>query len=1179
MKRPISSIPLQTMKQKTLRLHPKGFALVVTLSLMILLTVIAVGLLSLSSISLRSSSQGNAMATAKANARLALMLAIGELQKNAGPDTRITAPANLVNNSASSGITGVWKSWRPPFSNPNYDSAKAGSNFLGYLMSNPDPGATADPQTLPSSSSGKQQLVGNKSVGTGNTSAEISAPLVNVKAGNAGNSNGAFSYVTLDEGMKGRIDLLPSEEAEGLGEQITQVGSSARNGFETVEKMEFLKEDRDKLKETLPKLVTLNQANLESSSKDAVSKYFHDFTVSSNSLQTDVANGGLKTDLSVLFEGASGASLSVGDYGSRYLYSDTPTPFQGSSTTSDVQWSLYANYARLYRRTTTKDNPKDGMKATVPAGFEKPWSDSTLRKTRYEPNMAILKQPVMMPTVARIDTVFSIVARDNHHTQAGYPYMLHLMYLPVITLHNPYNVPLRVTGLQVEFSDIPIGFEFLINGVATNTSGLMTINQLYSNESAQRKTFKMQLSNSLSGATEVVMGAGETRIFGTPFSANNTWAAEIAANGSQTGMMFDWQSNQTAAAYTMPGMITSSKSGIGFDVDWLAPSSAGRAAWVTARKNDGVLIMNDSDTIKVRYGPKAPATATDKSFAITLRIGTGTPVEYAKTQVFYESDSKLKTIMEEGVSDRFPDKRSFPETVPRSSESPISPRQIYEASGTPIKNYALARPFAIFSVSAKTTMESFTKSRPVADTGVAFQMATVDFTGTKSSGGSSPLEFALVPVKQGGNVIESGGVKDSRGTSLQGFLFGGHGSTRGTNNATFYEIPMAPLQSIAQLRHANAGSLGAAPYVTYTIGEARAHPALPSDAVFSKVDSSRTLLDRSWLANDQLWDKYWFSTLSTLQGTAYTGSAASTQEDLAADFFGGVKTLPNPRNVAYIPGGKSVSEVATASRETLSDAPYTQSANYMLTRGGFNVNSTSIPAWTSVLSALSTTDIPLANGATEKDPAGTPFLRVRQPVGGSAMLAKEKLWNGYRTLEANEIATLAKEIVEEVKARGPFLSMSEFVNRRLGSKTDAMSQKGAIQAALDRTNLNSIMELNARTVAPSEASGYGWANESAVDKNTGAGAPGEVSQGDVLSSIGSFISVRSDTFRIRTYGDARNAAGGILARAWCEATIQRVPEYVDSTDLPTAIPTTPSNTNFGRQFKVVAFRWLSSDEI
>ena len=55
----------------------RGFALVVSLSLMVLLTVLAVGLLSLSTISLRSTSRGEAVAVARANARMALSLAIG----------------------------------------------------------------------------------------------------------------------------------------------------------------------------------------------------------------------------------------------------------------------------------------------------------------------------------------------------------------------------------------------------------------------------------------------------------------------------------------------------------------------------------------------------------------------------------------------------------------------------------------------------------------------------------------------------------------------------------------------------------------------------------------------------------------------------------------------------------------------------------------------------------------------------------------------------------------------------------------------------------------------------------------------------------------------------------------------------------------------------------------------
>ena len=53
------------MKKTQKRKAESGFALIVTLCLMILLTVIAVGLLSLASITIRSSGQGSAGAMAR----------------------------------------------------------------------------------------------------------------------------------------------------------------------------------------------------------------------------------------------------------------------------------------------------------------------------------------------------------------------------------------------------------------------------------------------------------------------------------------------------------------------------------------------------------------------------------------------------------------------------------------------------------------------------------------------------------------------------------------------------------------------------------------------------------------------------------------------------------------------------------------------------------------------------------------------------------------------------------------------------------------------------------------------------------------------------------------------------------------------------------------------------------
>ncbi len=1168
--------------------HPpsgrKGFALVVTLSLMILLTVIAIGLLSLSTISLRASTHGSAAAVAQANARLALMMAVGELQRTAGPDQRITAPANLVNPNAPAGVTGVWNSWNLGLEQtPNYSAVKSGGNFHGYLMSDANPGSSHDPGTVPADARDAKLLVGPGTVGTNNASNEISAPPIPIAGKRGGASTGDIAWVTMDEGVKSRIDLEPSANSSNLADLITQIGSPARNDFGHADGMGFLAKDDSYLRQTLPKLVSLGEAGLESS-PDAVAKYFHDFTVSSHSLQTDVARGGLKTDLSVLFDGTYGAALPSAY--NKFVYSDTNTAYQATATipSPDFQWGLFANYSRLYRLSTAADNPQTGLRARLPSPFpSRQITDTSTKKTRHEPNMAQVRQPVLMPTVVRVDTVFSLVTRRVHTSQwehPTYPNLLHLMYLPVITLHNPYNVPLRVTNLNVEFSDIPVGFQFFINNQQVTTSPLMSLNDFYNGDTGgTRKAFNITLSNSLNSATEVLMGPGETRIFGTPFPPNHTWQIERVANGNRAAgaLMFDYSStmtgkdpNNTQPIRMMSGLITGPNDGIGFDVDWLAPNRnhTHTPAHIARTGGRGVINVRDSDNIRVQFGPQGPAIAQG-TFEITLRMGSSTAQPYSKTQVFYLNNARLKTIMEEGTSPRFPEERSFPATFPVPGTAAITAGNLFEQDHTPISAYSRARPFAVFSIGAKTTAESLTSSRPLTDTGIAFQTATCDFT-TRESQGASPLEMALVPVMPGSaGAIEVGG-PDSKNA----FFFGGHGELNGTTAATFYEIPITPLQSIAQLRHANSGSIGSMPYVTYTVGESRAHPAIPSSAHFFKPDEWRTFLDHSWLANHRLWDSYWFSTLATLQGMAYPSS--TSQSALANAFFAGEQKLPNPRNTAWIPPGRTPGE--TASEAINPDGA--RSAAHILTRGGFNVNSTSVPAWVSVLSALASSDVPLVSGSVDKDPDGVPFPRMRRPTLGASgeLTGWESLWNSYRTLSESEIKGLAELIVEEIRDRGPFLSMSEFVNRRLEGP-GRFSNAGAIQSAIDRSNINRIMEANSKPVDEEELLEYGWMNPGAVTGHTGAGAPGEISQGDILSAIGSFISVRSDTFRIRAYGNARDANGKILSQAWCEAILQRTPDYVDSSDSAYQPATSNANETFGRRFQIISFRWLPQNEI
>ena len=106
---------------------------------------------------------------------------------------------------------------------------------------------------------------------------------------------------------------------------------------------------------------------------------------------------------------------------------------------------------------------------------------------------------------------------------------------------------------------------------------------------------------------------------------------------------------------------------------------------------------------------------------------------------------------------------------------------------------------------------------------------------------------------------------------------------------------------------------------------------------------------------------------------------------------------------------------------------------------------------------------------------------------------------------------------------------------------------------------------------------------------------------DILSTIGSTLRARSDTFIIRAYGESKGSNGNVT-RAWCEATVQRCPDWVEHTDEKATIldssyatnspagdlvtrpwvknPNFPAAAqNVGRKFKILNFRWLNADEV
>ena len=254
-----------------------------------------------------------------------------------------------------------------------------------------------------------------------------------------------------------------------------------------------------------------------------------------------------------------------------------------------------------------------------------------------------------------------------------------------------------------------------------------------------------------------------------------------------------------------------------------------------------------------------------------------------------------------------------------------------------------------------------------------------------------------------------------------------------------------------------------------------------------------------------------------------------------------------------------------------------------MVKGAFNVNSTSATAWKALLSSMGSAELPVVDPAkgtvSWNSPGGVRFNRFGHVItnrpfekGGSG--EDPGFWQGWRAISDAELDRLANEIVNEVRSRGPFRSLASFVNRDPSSPTADHRLKGALQAAIDRTVNTSLGSGIGSTAQKPPGSSF---SKVASGESTAAGNAGYLLQGDVLQSLAPVLQVRSDYFRIRGCGEALDGAGKVLARAWCEAFVQRMPAYLDPSDqahLAAGELKSEANRRFGRRYEIVSFRWL-----
>ncbi len=470
---------------------------------------------------------------------------------------------------------------------------------------------------------------------------------------------------------------------------------------------------------------------------------------------------------------------------------------------------------------------------------------------------------------------------------------------------------------------------------------------------------------------------------------------------------------------------------------------------------------------------------------------------------------------------------------------------------------------------------------------------------------NSPFDYSFVKHPAGGDSL----LPNADDATGRGYIVTGFNKADGLSRCVISELPSRPLVSLGELvnwdlRYENP----IPPYAFNLIGNSDATPLLPANAVVNDADKSLTnnlQYDDSYCANHLLFDDWFVSSIAP-DPTAF-GTAGRDQKATYTDFLTGRKPLSNRAYQPILSDMAAAAVSAANATKLYSDRvnktdSWKTIASRLEVEGMFNVNSTSVTAWRALLGHARKLRIPYiresgnswdAGLSAETDYAVSRFSVAGDTVAGEAGTSGDfpeaNDFAGYRTLDDKFLDSLAEKVVDQVRLRGPFLSLAEFVNRQLSSGDLALA--GTLQAALNAAakgssnNPLAAVEALSTVALAAPASVAGSTPEykfpAAAAGFSGYGLPGWTRQADLLRPLAPILSVRDDTFTIRAYGDARDAAGHILARAVCEAVVRRTRDFSDPVEAPDLLnpPTKPANKTYGRRFQLVSFRWLAASEV
>lgn len=253
---------------------------------------------------------------------------------------------------------------------------------------------------------------------------------------------------------------------------------------------------------------------------------------------------------------------------------------------------------------------------------------------------------------------------------------------------------------------------------------------------------------------------------------------------------------------------------------------------------------------------------------------------------------------------------------------------------------------------------------------------------------------------------------------------------------------------------------------------------------------------------------------------------------------------------------------------SIRDLRSTDAAKNLLLKGGFNINSISGPAWAAILSrsihdwsydAVNTVDLSnaflnlaqstdnaiAAVGGLSDDSSLTTIdptdLSAPEKAGRLAMryplrrLTDEQIYNPDTVPDDSLVEFIITELRNHLSTNPPFATVSEFIN------------SGILERAIRSSKVNGSLPKF---------------------------SPAYLTQGSILEAISPFLTVRSDTFVIRSIGSNANPiTGAPQSTILCEAVVQRVPDRMDGDALRINETATSNGNTFGRQFVILDFSW------